>query len=78
MFMLSISQDTEFFLFFQDVDDNLTFLDYDPETGNLYAIHEVNSFEDVPDSGVVSRWTVGADGETFERQEVGREGNFPI
>lgn len=42
----------------QTWDLNLTFLSYDPSTGALYAIHEVDSYGEFPNSGAVSRWTL--------------------
>lgn len=38
-----------------DSEENLTFMQYNADTSTLYAVHEVTSYEDWQDTGVVSR-----------------------
>ena len=59
-----------------ELDENMTFLQFDEELKTLYAIHETDSFEGVEDTGGVSRWKVTMDEEgrpTFTKQEVSPE-----
>ena len=52
---------------------NMTFLQFDQELMTLYAVHEVYSFEGTEDTGGVSRWQVDLDEDgrpTFTKLEV--------
>ncbi len=50
-------------------DNNMAFTTFDENTGNLYAVHEIDNFGDAKDSGAVSRWKRDDNG-VFVRQEV--------
>lgn len=50
--------------------DAMTFMDFQGDS--LYAIHEVTAYEDIENDGAISRWTLGADGLTWERQEYSK------
>ena len=52
----------------QDWGTAMTFLDLQGD--NLYAIHEVTEYEEIENDGAISRWTLGSDDLTWERQEV--------
>ena len=56
-----------------ELDENMTFLQFDSELKLLYAVHEVNSFEGTEGTGGVSRWKVDLDEAgrpTFTKLEV--------
>lgn len=59
----------------QEVDEAMTWVVFDRETGLLYAVHEVSEYDNgevaYSDTGAVSRWRLAEDGLTFERMEVG-------
>ena len=56
-----------------ELDLNMTFLQFDEELMTLYAVHETYSFEGIEGTGGMSRWKVELDEEgrpTFTKQEV--------
>ncbi|TRY61744.1 hypothetical protein TCAL_09250 [Tigriopus californicus] len=60
----------------QTWDLNLTFLSYDASTGSLYAIHEVDSYDDFENSGAVSRWTLSGS-DWIQNEVLSVEGKGP-
>ena len=55
----------------QEGEENLTWLEYDPDLDVIYAVHEVTAYEGVqPESGVISRWGREATGGEWVKQEV--------
>eukprot|EP00095_Tigriopus_kingsejongensis_P011981 maker-scaffold879_size85478-snap-gene-0.14 protein:Tk11981 transcript:maker-scaffold879_size85478-snap-gene-0.14-mRNA-1 annotation:"6-phosphogluconolactonase" len=51
-------------------DESLTFHTYDADSGSLYAIHEVEAFEGIQNSGALSRWVWDGVNQTLVRKEV--------
>ena len=62
-----------------ELDENMTFLQFDAELMTMYAVHETNSFEGTEGTGGLSRWKVDLDEEgspTFTKLEVSIELDF--
>ena len=57
----------------KELEENMTFLQFDEELMTIYAVHETESFEGTEGTGGVSRWRVDLDEEgrpTFTKQEA--------
>lgn len=54
----------------QSADENMTWLIFDEENGNLYATNEATGYGINQDSGLIARWILDVDGITFVKQEV--------
>jgi len=63
--------DLNFYTYYtQTVDDSMSWVEFDFETGNLYAAHEVDTFGQNGGEGAVSRWTFDTDKQAFVQREV--------
>ena len=54
----------------QLADENMSWLIFDQESGNLYATNEKTGYGINQDSGLIARWMLDVDGVTFVKQEV--------